>query len=473
MTRLGTIRAVDLFCGAGGASNGLRRACLKAGMTLDLLAVNHWPLAVETHKANHPGSRHLCESVESVNPRSVVPGGKLDLLLAGPSCTHHSRARGDKPVNDQSRASAWCILRWATELEIDRIVIENVPEFLTWAPLGCNGRPLKSRRGETFEAFIAAFRSLNYRVEWKILNAANFGDPTTRERLFIQAQRGRKPITWPAETHTADGESTLFGSMKRWRPAREIIDWTMPGKSIFTRKIPLKPNTLARISAGIERFWGVFAEPFLVMLNGTRKEQIERSIRSIDQPVPTVTGSGHIGLCEPFILGQQSCSAPRPVSSPVPTISTAGAISLVEPFLMTMEHCGGFVVPTNHGKDNRTYPLDKPMPTITTVDAWGLVEPLIAKYYGTGGARPVHEPLDTVTTRDRFGLIVPDRSHGLDILFRMLQPHELAAAMGFERDYQFFGSRENRVKQIGNAWPNGLAEALCSEIINPSIAEAV
>ena len=81
---LRTLKAADLFCGAGGASNGLQRACTRLGVSLDLLAINHWPLAVETHKANHPHAHHLCEELESVNPRVVVPGGKLDLLLAGP-----------------------------------------------------------------------------------------------------------------------------------------------------------------------------------------------------------------------------------------------------------------------------------------------------------------------------------------------------------------------------------------------------
>jgi DNA (cytosine-5)-methyltransferase 1 len=460
-----TLTAADLFCGAGGASNGLRRACLKRGVGLDLVAVNHWPLAIETHKANHPEALHYCEPVENINPRQAVPGGRLDLLLAGPECTHHSIARGGKPINDQSRASAWCILRWATALEIESILIENVREFREWGPLGRNGRPLKSRKGETFEAFLAALRSLNYRVEWRILNAANYGDPTTRERLFIQARKGRKPITWPAETHTPDGGMTLFGPTERWRPAREIIDWSIHGTSIWSRKRPLRPNTLARIAAGIERFWGDMAKPFLVMLNGGGRKG-PGGVRTLDEPLPVVTAGGnHFGLCEPFLLQQQSGGAPRRVSDPVPTIATAGAISLVQPFVMSMEHSKAFVIPTNHGKDSRTYPIDRPMPTITTVDAWGLVSPFITKYYGTGKARPVTEPLDTVTTRDRFGLVVPQCGAHLDILFRMLQPHELAAAMGFDPNYRFCGSRENRVKQIGNAWPNGLAEALCSEML--------
>lgn len=546
MTTKKIIRAADLFAGAGGASNGLAAACRRQNVRLDLVAVNHWAVAVETHTKNHPAAQHLCEDLESVSPRKVVPGGKLDVLLAGPSCVHHSVARGGKPVNDQSRASAWCILRWATELSIDSILIENVREFQSWGPLGSNNRPLKSRKGETFRAFIDALKSLGYRVDWKVLNAADYGDPTTRERLFIQARRGRRPITWPQPTHSRDGESTLFGARQPWRPARSIIDWSIQGQSIFSRKRPLSPNTLARIAAGLRKFGGKNAEPFLVLLRGTDAGQVRTSAKSIDEPVPTLTAGGtHAGLCqpfivptnygerpgqdprchdidkpmptvvgsvthaliEPFVLGQQSQATPRSTDDPLPTIATAGAIalvqpfilppegihrgnaprsvddplqtvlasrgggSLVEPFIVSMEHgCKAFVVPTNHGDTNggnqRAYPLDRPMPTVTTVDAWGLIEPFVTKYHGNGGAHPVSEPLGTVDCNDRYALITPNGDGvRLDIRFRMLQPHELAAAMSFPKDYQFAGNREQKVKQIGNAWPGSLSEQLCLALI--------
>jgi DNA (cytosine-5)-methyltransferase 1 len=83
--------------------------------------------------------RHLCEAVDAIDPRAAVPGGRLHLLMAGPECTHHSTARGGRPINDQSRATAWHILKWAQELYIDNILIENVPEFREWGPLGANG----------------------------------------------------------------------------------------------------------------------------------------------------------------------------------------------------------------------------------------------------------------------------------------------------------------------------------------------
>lgn len=85
-----TIKAADLFCGAGGSSTGLKRVADALGVRVDLTAVNHWPLAVETHAANHPDARHVCESLDSIDPRKVT-GGSLDLLWASPECTHHSR----------------------------------------------------------------------------------------------------------------------------------------------------------------------------------------------------------------------------------------------------------------------------------------------------------------------------------------------------------------------------------------------
>lgn len=410
-----TLHAADLFCGAGGSSTGLARACAAADVRLELLAVNHWEVAVETHARNHPWAQHRCASLDSLEPRQAVPRGKLDLLIASPTCTHHSIARGGKPCDDQQRATPWHVINWADALSPRAILVENVREMRTWGPLGRDGRPLASRKGETFEAWCAALRSLGYRVEHRILCAADYGDPTTRERLFVAAVRGRGPIRWPAPTHGQGGTADLFGSRRPWRAAREIIDWSIRGRSIFGRPRPLAAATLARIAEGLRRFGGHAAEPFLAVLRGTG------TVRTLDRPLPALTAGGeHLGLVEPFLLGQQSCAAPRLVSEPVPTISAAGAISLIEPFLV--------------------------------------------RYQGTGGPESVADPVSTVTTRDRLGLVEP--TPRLDILFRMLAPHELARAQGFPDDYQFAGTRTDAIRQIGNAVPVGIAQALSASLIS-------
>ncbi len=482
------IQAADLFCGAGGTSSGLYDACGNLGYDLRLVAVNHWEIAIATHQENHPDALHICATIESVNPREAVPSGHLNILVASPECTHHSIARGGKPVSDQLRASAWHILRWVEMLRIDNILIENVREFRDWGPTGSNGRPLKRRKGETYQAFLNAVRSMNYTVEDRVLNAADYGDPTSRNRLFVMARRGQKSIVWPKQSHGDAAGPDLFGNeVKPYRTAREIIDWNIPGESIFRRKKPLSKATLARIAAGIKKFGGANAGPFLVMLYGTN------DARSVDRPAPTITAGGnHIGLCspflihtnhtggdrthdidkpvptvtcghrgemaliEPFLLQQQSCGAPRSVESPVPTIATKGAIALVEPFITIMKG------------QSKVRDIDSPVPTITTNPHLYLCEPFITKYYGCGqGAASINRPLDTVTTKDRFGLVEPcsDGKEVYDIRFRMLQPHELAAAMSFDGDYKFTGNKTDQIKQIGNAVPVRTAEALCRSLL--------
>lgn len=445
---MAVIYGADLFCGAGGTSSGLLLAAQSLGRPVDLLAVNHWDTAIDTHTRNHPQVRHLCESLDGVDPRKVIPGGRLHILCASPECTHHSRARGGRPCSDQSRASAWHVTRWAEALRVDGILVENVPEFMEWGPLTKKGRPNKRLKGRLFQSWLACLESMGYKVEFRVVCCADYGDATTRQRLLVMARRGK--VVWPSKTHGP-------GTERPHRSARGIIDWNLKGPPISQRKRPLSPNTMKRILAGMRKFGGqaftmqidqtggglgclrpvsspigtivtkqnmAVIEPFLVELRGTSDEQIESSAKSLDDPVGTITAGGrHHCLIEPFVLGQQTGSAPRSVTKPLPTIAGAGAIALVEPFLI--------------------------------------------KYYGTGAAVSVDAPLDTVTTKARFGLVDPDGGTTVwDARFRMLEPHELAAAMGFRDGYDFRGTKEDQVKQIGNAVPVHTAAAHCRALLS-------
>lgn len=491
------ITAVDLFCGAGGTSTGLLRAADALGCSVRLTAINHWQTAIDTHTLNHPGVNHLCENITAVNPRHMLGLDRIHLLLASPECTDHSIARGDRPIDDQRRASAWDVVRWASELYIDHILVENVKEFKDWGPIGADGRKLKSKKGETFRAFVAALEALGYRVEWRILCAADYGAATARYRLFLQAARGRARIRWPKPTHSKTGG---FG-MAKWRAAREIVDWSLPSQSIFTRKRPLAANTLRRIAAGIEKFWGPWAEPFLILLNGGGSKD---SARTLDLPLPTVvSGGGHVGLVEPFVLTMEHTKdkkrGHRDIQHPLNTITTADAHGIVQPFIVPFLSeaghqtprtgdihkplqtvttsnpiglCTPFIASINHGTPDgnharRAHDLDAPLPTQSCKNGFGLCEPFLVKYYGAGeGLTRLTDPLDTVTTRDRFGLVQTAQGPArLDILFRMLQPAELSAAMGFPEGYQFSGTRADATKQIGNAVEVHQAQALTAAIL--------
>jgi DNA (cytosine-5)-methyltransferase 1 len=129
-----------------------------------------------------------------------------------------------------------------------------------------------------------------------------------------------------------------------------------------------------------------------------------------------------------------------------------------------------FLVPyrgERSGQAPRTHSVEEPLPTVTAGAVMAaLVEPFVTAYYGQGGTRSVEDPLATVTTKDRFGLVLPIiDGHALDIRFRMLQPHELAAGQGFPVGYHFAGTRSHQVKQIGNAVEVHQAEALCRALL--------
>ncbi len=422
----------DLFCGAGGLSNGTARAMRQLGLPVQMIGVNHWPVAIETNRRNHKehADRIHCADLESALPLTIVPEGRLDLLTAAPSCVFHSRARGGRPVHDQQRMDPWHVVRWCTELRVARVLVENVPEFMDWGPCSLvTGRPIKSRRGEYFRAWVAALEAVGFKVDWKVVCCADFGDPTTRRRFFLIGRSDGKRLSWPEFTHDRVGGTDLLGSRPRWRGAREVIDWTMTGKSIFTRTKPLKPNTLRRILAGAVKYsWPrpyvdavqalldgttprlvfsraeavalglVSADPMLVHLRGTSEQHLQATAKSADEPLPTLTAGGsHVGL----VLATSSGGAARDLDQPLPTITTGGAGAerpgcarpqLVEPLLISRN---------NGERGSTSRPVSDPIPTATGRGAGYLAEPLIVPTSNSSSAgvpRSVEEPIRTVTT---------------------------------------------------------------------------
>lgn len=373
----------DLFCGAGGSSTGAERAIRAIGGEMLLVAVNHWPVAIETHQRNHPNARHYVEDVTAVDPEELVPEGELDLLMASPECRYYSRARGGKPVGDQGRMNPWVIQRWLSALNVRCLLVENVPEYCDWGPLQADGRPDRKRKGLYFQAWVQALWAMGYAFEWRFLNAADHGDATTRVRFFGIGRRDGQPIRWPEPTHSATGRSEMFGRPSRWRAAREIIDWSNPGRSLLDdpkyQRRPLSEKTRRRIARGLERFGGELA-PLYISLLGLESGDANGSA------VPS---------CEPFMLGQQSGSVARSTEAPLPTVTTDGAISLVQPVLAQY-----------NGNSNATS-VDDPLPTVTTRDRFGLAAPMAIPYGPRAEARTVEEPLPTILTKDRLAVATP------------------------------------------------------------------
>ncbi|ARO24770.1 DNA cytosine-C5 methyltransferase protein [Rhizobium sp. TAL182] len=412
----------DLLCGAGGSSTGAQRALSELGLEMELVCVNHWPTAIETHQKNHPEARHFVQDISTVRPHILVPEGYLDLLMASPTCTHHSVARGGKPTSDQQRSDPWHIITWLTELRVKRIIIENVWEFVGWGPVNMKtGRPIASRKGEYFHAWTETLRRLGFELEWRKLNAADYGDATTRQRFILMGRSDGRKIHWPMPTHKKRDEvnADLFSAAKPWRPAREIIDWKIKGRSIFNRKKPLAPKTLARIYAGAVKFG--WPEPYLVILRNHMAAQ------GVDQPLPTIAANGmHIGIAEPVIVsprhGKEGAGPrPRGVEQPLPTITAGGSqMAIAEPVIVNMKKAtspGSAAAPLptmtsaashiavaepiimNGRKGNKAEGVSEGLiPTLDTKGGVWLAEAMVLSQHNSGAARSADDPLPTITT---------------------------------------------------------------------------
>lgn len=464
------LEVADLYAGGGGTTTGIEDALLELGLDARIIAVNHWAVAIETHKANHHRARQFLTDLDTTRLIDLVPGGYLDLLWASPECTFFSRARGGKPISDQQRMSPWTVIRWLTDLDVQAVLVENVPEFVDWGPVDVEGKPIKPRKGQYFNSWIRNFQDLGYTVGYKLLNAADYGDATTRTRFFLQAQKGDSPIRWPEATHSRNGSSHMLGGTHRWRPAAEIIDWSRPGPSLFERKKPLSVKTRLRIARGLSRFAGPMA-PFYIRLLDLPAGDEARFVKA------GVNYSADIP--EPFVTISRTNAVPHDLDQPLRTITKIPGMRLVEPT---------FTLANRNNNVGRS--VDEPIAAATTAPGGGIakVEPtaLVLQMAQTqrddnGTARPAADPLPTVTVHNNLAVapatpldadelqgsidprrlvLIDGQVYVLDIRFRMFTNQELADATGFPKDYRFVGKKAEVTAQIGNAVPPKTAKAL-------------
>ncbi len=488
---------VTLFAGGGGACTGMEQAL---GRPVDI-AVNHSAVAIEMHARNHPRTKHYREDVWRVAPSDACAGRPVAVLWLSPACTHFSRAKGSQnPKSAKIRSLAYAAVRWAREVRPRIIVLENVVEFLDWGPLDSDGLPIRSKKGRSFAIWLGKLKAQGYRVEWRKLVAADYGAPTTRERLFLVARCDNEPIGWPEPTHSE--QPSLFQAP--WRSAAECIDWSIPCPSIFDRKRPLAEATLRRIAAGVMRYVVRAARPFIVPIThrgGDRVHSVDAPLRTVTtahrgefalvsphftkfygsstagadpgDPLPTITAGGqHLGLTAATLVqtgyGERAGQRPRAldVEQPLGTVVAGGAKHALVSALLT-KHFGGVV----------GQPITAPASTITARDHHALttvtlgsgkrtaeVRAFLVKYYGSGKQhQSLREPLHTVTTKARFGLVTVEGVDYeiADIGMRMLAAHELWRAQGFPESLDVEGF--TKTQQI----------ELCGNSVCPQVAAAI
>lgn len=491
------ITVTDQFCGAGGSSIG----AVAAGAELRL-GLNHWKLAIETHASNFPHADHDCTDISACDPRRYP---STDILITSPECTNHSLAKGRSrqnqqadlfgnlpdPSEERSRATMWDVPRFAEYHRYRLIIVENVVDARLWV---------------TWDAWLHAMRLLGYDHQTVYLNS-QFAWPTpqSRDRLYVIFWRhGNKAPDLDVRPlaacehcgHDVQAVQSWKQPHRRWgrygdqyvyrcpdcartvRPyyyaAANAIDWSLPSPRIGDRARPLKAKTIARIQAGLDKYGG----QHLLVGNYT-----PGWTRPITEPAGTVTTSDHHGLI--VQLNYAGGDRVRPTTDVMPTQTTRQDTGLVTmPFL------------TSYYGTGQSTAIDEPVPTVTSLDRHALVTPpfilgyytrlsgvqaavsgideamptqstqprhylvtppFIARLRNNQDASAISDTLGTVTAGGgHFGLVVPPGDAPPppsidDCGFRMLQPHEIKAAMAFPDHYRVLGTKRDQVRQLGNA----------------------
>lgn len=263
-----TLRVVDYFAGLGGFTLGARRA----GAVV-VQAINHWPLAVEFHRRNHPEVRHDCEDLARYNPRRLAD---FDALVGGFACQGHSAAAGSENRKrtkvqrapgelaakwDDDRATAWSVIDCLEVRRPRAAIVENVPPFLKWT---------------LFAPWLDALKRLGYDVRVNLCDASLWGVPQQRTRVLITAVYGREaPAIEPPQKVTL-------------RTAGDVIDFDAGDWTMIAKKAEA---TRARVENGRRAFGKRFVMPY----NGSGSGLTGRSL---DRPIGTVTAADRWGVVD-------------------------------------------------------------------------------------------------------------------------------------------------------------------------------
>jgi len=271
---------VDLFCGVGGASVGIRAALQRSPtVSVDFDAE---PLAL--HATNFPYSAHTHADVSTLN-LSDFAREHIDVLWLSPPCPDFSRASAGRGQDPHRRQLADVTVEWARTLGPTLICLENVEQFKHWGPYSPRTqRTAGNYEGDSFRRMILKLRQLGYMVEYRILSADDYGVPTIRRRLYLVAKFGGRDIRWPEETTQ---RKTML----------DVIDWTVRGQHAFTRPRALGEATAARVRHGLAHLVTDAVPGFIVPVNngGTSGQA-----RSLALPSLTLTASpsgGCFALC--------------------------------------------------------------------------------------------------------------------------------------------------------------------------------
>lgn len=395
---------IDLFCGAGGLSEGVEEARIGGKRCAKVVCcVNHDKNAILSHDANIPDALHFIEDIQTLelSPinaiveriRQLHPDAMV-MLHASLECTNFSKAKGGQPRNADSRTLAEHLFRYIDVIDPDYIQIENVEEFMSWGDMDENGKPISMDKGRLYQKWVRNVKKYGYNFDYRILNAADFGAYTTRKRFFgIFAKKGL-PIVFPEPTHCKGGRQDMFSKLEKWRPVKEVLDFSDEGTTIFREK-SLAEKTLERIYAGLIKFVAGGKEAFMIKWNSMSRNG-KYQAPGIDEPCPVVSTQNRLGVAQVCFLSKQFSGHPE--SKNVSVEDPAGAITCKDHHAFVSAYYG----------NGHNHSVEEPAPTVTTKDRFALVESrFMCSYNFNDAGKDINEPCPTILTKDRLSLVSP------------------------------------------------------------------
>ncbi len=239
------MKALSLFSGCGGMDIGVEAAGFDniANIESDKYAaktLENW------RDTNNKNNRIINTDIRRIDPR-IFEGEKIRLLHGGPPCQAFSLIGRRDSLSDPRGQLLFEMIRFAAILKPKAIMIENVKGLLS-APDQSN------TRGGAFDLFVKELTKLNYVPKWAVINAADYGIPQRRERVFMVATLGKNGFTFPAPTHSEEREGmSLFPLLPHenvWQCISDLPKPTLKGEpDNFPNHIDITPEReIERIS---------------------------------------------------------------------------------------------------------------------------------------------------------------------------------------------------------------------------------
>ena len=216
---MGKNKIISLFSGAGGLDIGFHQAGFETAVLLEMDSS-----CCQTLRKNLPSIPVIEGDICSISTSQILETAKLEpleaaLVIGGPPCQSFSLAGKRMGLNDPRGRLVLEFVRVVRESLPKAFVMENVRGLCNWS----NGEALKAIIEEVTLPIRFNGKEYQYQLSYKVLDAANFGAPQHRERIFIVGNRLEKEFIFPNETHCEANDDLFSVSMKKYVTVGDAI----------------------------------------------------------------------------------------------------------------------------------------------------------------------------------------------------------------------------------------------------------